>query len=170
MEIVKTDSDEPVGPGEVGRLLFTGFRRQDGHTERYDIGDLGRWVEGPCPCGRKEPRFELMGRHGDVIRIGGTFFNYHRIAAILNDEFSYGGLMQLILETRGLTEAMIICVDGLDATQEQVTEALVRDYDSFAKTIPQRIMELEIREVGHDGFIMNNVSIKLRSIVDRREK
>lgn len=170
LEIVKTDSDEPVGPGEVGRLLFTGFRRQDGHTERYDIGDLGRWVEGPCPCGRKEPRFELMGRHGDVIRIGGTFFNYHRIAAILNDEFSYGGLMQLILETRGLTEAMIICVDGLDATQEQVTEALVRDYDSFAKTIPQRIMELEVREVGHDGFIMNDVSIKLRSIVDRREK
>ena len=111
-----------------------------------------------------------MGRHGDVIRIGGTFFNYHRVAAILNDEFSYGGLMQIILETRGLTEAMIICVDGLNATQEQVTEALIRDYDSFAKTVPQRIMDLEVREVGHDGFIMNNVSIKLRSIVDRREK
>lgn len=170
LEIVRTDSDEPVGPGEVGRLLFTGFRREDGHTERYDIGDLGRWIEGPCPCGRREPRFELMGRHGDVIRIGGTFFNYHRIAAILSGEFSYTGLMQIILETRGLTEAMVICVDGLGATTEEVSDVMVRDYDSFAKTIPQRLMDLEVREVGHDGFIMNDVSIKLRSIVDRREK
>lgn len=170
LEIVKTDRDEPVGPGEVGRLLFTGFRRELGHTERYDIGDLGRWVEGPCPCGRREPRFELMGRHGDVMRIGGTFFNYHRIAAILGERFSYGGLMQIVLETRGLSEAMVICVDGLDADPEDVRRALVEDYDSFAKTVPTRLMELEVREVGRDGFVMNTTSVKLRSIVDRRER
>ncbi len=170
LEIVRMDRDEPVGPGETGRMLFTGFRREEGRTQRYDIGDLGRWVEGPCPCGRREPRFQLLGRHGDVMRIGGTFFNYHRIASILSDEFGYGGLMQVILETRGLSEAMVICVDGLSAGQEAVADALVRSYDSFAKTVPTRLMELEVRDVGPDGFVMNSTSIKLRSIVDRRER
>lgn len=170
MEIVKRDSDEPVEPGEVGRLLFTGFLRQNGHTERYDIGDLGREIPGECPCGRKEPRFELMGRHGDVVRIGGTFFNFHRIAAILTSEFGYKGLMQIILDSVGVGEKMTICVQDLDVPQDEVVSALVKDYDSFEKTVPTGLMELKIRNVRDDEFVMNTSSIKLRNIVDRRIK
>ncbi len=166
MEVVKRDVDEPVEPGEVGRLLFTGFLRQNGYTERYEIGDLGREISGPCPCGRLEPRFELLGRYGDVVRIGGTFFNFHRIAAILASEFGYKGLMQLILESDGIGERMVICVQDLDVPQERVIDALIGDYDSFEKTVPNRLIDVEIRNV--DSFIMNTSSVKLRNVVDRR--
>ncbi len=168
MEIVKRDSDEPAEPGEVGRLLFTGFLRQNGHTERYEIGDLGREIPGQCQCGRLEPRFELLGRYGDVVRIGGTFFNFHRIATILSSEFGYRGLMQLILESEGLGEKMIICVQGLNSSQEEVISALIREYNSFEITVPNNIIDVEIRNVSE--FIMNESSVKLRNVVDRRSK
>lgn len=64
LEILKMDEDKPVDEGEVGRLIFTGFKRENGHTERYEIGDTGRWVEGPCQCGRKQPRFDFLADMG----------------------------------------------------------------------------------------------------------
>ncbi len=170
MEIVKRDSDEPVEPGEVGRLLFTGFLRENGRTERYDIGDLGREIPGDCPCGRRAPGVELLGRPGDVVRMGGTFFNFHRIAAILAEEFDYRGLMQLILESDGVGERMVICVQDLDVPEAEVSEALVREYDSFEKTIPTNLVSLEVRNVPDGGFVMNESSVKLRNVVDRRER
>ncbi|MBQ8180076.1 MAG: aldehyde dehydrogenase family protein [Candidatus Methanomethylophilaceae archaeon] len=168
LEIVATDSDTPVGEGEVGRMLFTGYRRVNGRTERYDIGDLGRWVPGRCPCGRAEPRFELMGRHGDVVRAGGTFFNFHRIAAMLSDGFGYRGSMQIVMDGDGLTDRMTIRLDGSGLTTEEVARILVDGYDSFAKTLPHGLMSLRVEDVGDDGFIMNTSSIKLRNVVDRR--
>lgn len=166
MEVVAEDSDEPVPEGEAGRLLFTGFLRENGRTERYDIGDLGRWVPGRCPCGRAEPRFELLGRHGDVIRSGGTFFNYHRVGAILGERFGYHGLLQIVMDNDGLLEKMTIRVEeSLDGA----VDALVEEYDSFAKVVPTGLVHVIVEAVPHDGFEMNTKSVKLRPVVDLRK-
>jgi len=37
---------------------------------RYDIGDLGCLIDQPCACGRTTPRFRLLGRHGNFVRLG----------------------------------------------------------------------------------------------------
>ena len=169
LEILKMDEDKPVDEGEVGRLIFTGFKRENGHTERYEIGDTGRWVEGPCQCGRKQPRFELLGRYGDVIRMGGTFFNYQKIGKILSDDLKYSGRLQLILERAGLNEKMIFCMENISISSEELTKVLLNSgYDSFMKTVPTGLVEIEARILSPDEFIINNVSIKLKSIIDRR--
>lgn len=168
LEILEMDSDEPVGPGEPGRLIFTGFLRENGRTSRYEIGDMGEWIEGDCPCGRKEPRFRLLGRYGDVMRIGGTFFNFRRISRILDDSLGYRGNLQVILEPDGLRERMVVCVDDQSLTTEEALEAFVREYDSFAKTVPNGIMGFEVRNVGRDGFVVNTTSLKITPVVDRR--
>ena len=170
LEIVRQDSDEPVGEGEAGRMLFTGFLRENGRTERYDIGDLGRWVPGECPCGKREPRFELLGRHGDVVRIGGTFFNYHRIAAVLAHRFGYSGLMQIVLGTDGLTETMSIRVQETEASTEGALDVLVEEYDSFAKVVPTGLVRVTVDRIPDSDFIINDKSVKLRTIVDGRER
>jgi phenylacetate-CoA ligase len=43
-------------------------------VQRYDIGDSGRWLSGPCPCGLTSPRFELLQRHGKL-RIATDFIS-----------------------------------------------------------------------------------------------
>ncbi len=168
LEILKTDRDEPVGPGESGRLIFTGYLRENGRTERYEIGDLGEWIEGPCPCGRKEPRFRLLGRYGDVMRIGGTFFNFRRISKLFDDNLGYRGNMQILLDHDGLEDKMTVCISDGSISTEAAAEMLVGEYDSFAKTLPTGLMGFEVRNVGSDGFIVNTTSLKVTPVVDRR--
>ena len=169
LEILKTDSDEPVGPGEPGRLIFTGYLRENGRTSRYEIGDMGEWIEGDCPCGRKEPRFRLLGRYGDVMRIGGTFFNFRRISKILADSLGYKGNLQIVLDNPdGLTDRMTLLVDDQSVTGESALEALTAEYDSFSKTVPHGLMLFEVDCVGSGGFIVNSTSLKVTPVVDRR--
>ncbi len=170
LEILKMDSDAPAAKGEVGRLIFTGFLRENGRTERYEIGDTGAWLdEERCPCGRGEARFRLGARYGDVMRVGGTFFNYLRISKVLSDRLGYTGRLQIILSRDGLIEVMTLCVENTAMTAADAANAMLSDgYDSFEKTLPTGLMRLDVRHVAPDGFIMNTTSAKLRSIIDER--
>jgi phenylacetate-CoA ligase len=44
----------PHGGPTVGRLLVTPLRHPWMSLLRFDVGDLARLAEGPCPCGRRE--------------------------------------------------------------------------------------------------------------------
>ncbi len=169
LEILKVGSDEPVGPGEPGRLIFTGYLRENGRTSRYEIGDMGEWIEGDCPCGRREPRFRLLGRYGDVMRIGGTFFNFRRISKILTDSLGYCGNLQVVLDSpEGLTDRMTLLVDDPSVTRDAALKVLAAEYDSFSKTVPHGLMLFEVDCVGSGGFIVNATSLKITPVVDRR--
>jgi phenylacetate-CoA ligase len=45
----------------LGRVLVTKLNSRGMPFIRYDIGDLGEWVHGECPCGRHIPRLRLAG-------------------------------------------------------------------------------------------------------------
>jgi phenylacetate-CoA ligase len=63
VEIVGPDG-QPCQPGQTGHLLVTAFRNLAMPLIRYDTGDLGEAVAGPCPCGRTLPSFgEVAGRY-----------------------------------------------------------------------------------------------------------
>lgn len=117
-----------------------------------------------------EPRFELLGRHGDVVRVGGTFFNYHRVAAILAHRFGYNGLMQIVLGTEGLTDTMSIRLQESGAPTDGALDVLVEEYDSFAKVVPTGLVRVSVDRIPDGDFIMNEKSVKLRTIVDGRER
>ena len=96
LEVVDLESDVPVKKGAVGRFLFTSKVRHGQKIERYAIGDVGRILEGQCQCQRKGVRFELLGRHGDVFRIGSTFLSYQKFQKILIDQFEFEGSFSYI--------------------------------------------------------------------------
>ncbi|AIN17605.1 acyl-CoA reductase family protein [Yersinia rochesterensis] len=107
LEIVDLDHDEPVAPGESGRMLFTSITREGQKIIRYEIGDIGRWIEGECACGVTSPRFELLGRHGDLIRIGTLFIQPQQLAKLANVP------VQFILEYSSCgCELIRLLVDG----------------------------------------------------------
>jgi len=97
LEVVDLENDIPVMNGEIGRLLFTSKVRNGQSIKRYEIGDVGKIIDGVCACGRKGVRFELLGRHGDVFRIGSIFLSYQKFQKILVDYFEYEGAFQLHL-------------------------------------------------------------------------
>jgi phenylacetate-CoA ligase len=57
----------PAEPGAVGRLAVTDLINRAMPLVRYDVGDMGRLHPGPCPCGRRTARVEVLGRAQEVL-------------------------------------------------------------------------------------------------------
>ncbi len=170
LEIFRVGEDVPVGPGETGRLLFTSRCRAGQELVRYEIGDLGRWVEEPCPCGRREPRFELLGRTGDVFKAGGPFLSYGRFASMLSDRLGYGGRAQVRLENRGTRTVLALLVErGGLSDLAAARQLLVDGYPELGYCLTHGLnLDFDLVEVDDDGFTVVPETGKLRHIVDRR--
>ena len=170
LEIFKMDEDKTVDKGETGRLIFTSLSRKGQDLFRYEIGDLGRWVDEPCKCGRKSPRFELLGRFGDIFKMG-PLFNYNEFKKILEDEFRYGDELQLILDTAGANKQKIIVrlskLAGI--TPEQIRKALLDNYAVLEDmVVNDDLIELTVETVDGKDFVKIESSGKLHKIIDNR--
>lgn len=68
LEIIDSEG-RPVPAGRPGRLVCTGLLNEAQPLVRYEIGDLGAWRAGNCPCGRDHmPIVEgIAGRSNDVL-------------------------------------------------------------------------------------------------------
>jgi len=62
--------DRPAGRGEMGRILITDLANYAMPLIRYEIGDVGRFIDSPCDCGTAAPRLEVRGRLQDCLQAG----------------------------------------------------------------------------------------------------
>ena len=67
------EADRAVVGGAAGRLVVTNLYRSLMPIIRYDVGDIGTWLDGPCPCGQPGRRFRLLGRDGSRGPLGHFF-------------------------------------------------------------------------------------------------
>ncbi|WP_169457990.1 acyl-CoA reductase [Ottowia thiooxydans] len=172
LEIVEMDRDVPVQGNAVGRLLFTPLMRSAPRIERYEIGDLGRWVDGPCACGRQEPRFELLGRLGDVFKAG-PLMNYRHFADVLSKSFAYAGAVQLHLRSAGARTVLDIWVGTQWDTNlsQALSEELFQHYEPLQCVTENALpFELNIVPVPNDQFVRNEASGKLIHVCDHRHQ
>lgn len=107
LEIVALEQDVPVVDDEVGRLLFTSKKREGQQVQRYEVGDTGRWLPGQCACGLDSPRFELLQRHGSLLRVGSDFICLNELGRHLQAPFQLhldhapDGLERLLIRSPG---------------------------------------------------------------------
>jgi len=171
LEIFKMDEDRPVDKGETGRLIFTSLARKGQDLIRYEIGDLGRWVDEPCACGRKSPRFELLGRFGDIFKMG-PLFNYNEFRKILDEKLGYAGELQLILDTTETEKQQIVVRLNKDAGREskQVYDALVNNYHYlYDMVVNDDLIDLVVELIDESEFNKIESSGKLHKIIDKRK-
>ena len=159
LEIVEFAQDVPVKGNETGRLVFTSHGREGHSITRYDIGDSGRWVDGACACGLRSPRFELLQRHGKLIRIGSDFISLSELTQRLQVPF------QLVLDH---------APDGRDRLQlrSELTssEVLARlaDYSTLTTLIESGLLVMEVEVCVPGKFTRNAHSGKTAAVIDAR--
>ncbi|RLU11114.1 long-chain-fatty-acyl-CoA reductase [Pseudomonas prosekii] len=159
LEIVQLEQDLPVQGEEVGRLLFTSRARQSQTVRRYEVGDTGRWVPGCCACGLTSPRFELLERHGHLLRIGTEFISPSQLAQ------NAGVPIQLVLDhTPDGRERLIV---RTDADAQWIRKKLMAD-TSLAAAVNALMLSLEIITCAITQFERNNHSGKTPLVIDRR--
>jgi phenylacetate-CoA ligase len=159
LEIVGFDEDVAVSGDDVGRLIFTSTARDGQVVQRYDIGDSGRWVTGLCACGLTSPRFELLQRHGKLIRIGTDFISLSELAERLQSPF------QLLLDHSP---------DGVERmrlrTEHSSAEALARlaGYSTLATVMQSGLLILEVEVCPVEHFTRHKHSGKTPVLIDSR--
>ena len=73
LEVLDPETLEPVGPGQVGELVFTNLTRQGMPLLRYRTRDLASYDDSPCPCGRSSRRLSrIQGRSDDMLIVKGV--------------------------------------------------------------------------------------------------
>lgn len=160
LEIVQIEQDVPVQNNEIGRLVFTSLARQDQTVRRYEIGDTGRWMPGTCPCGLDSPRFELLQRHGKLVRIGTEFISPSAL------QQSVGLPIQVLLDhTANGVERMRV---RADADADQVYNQLMT-HIAVANAVSAALLIVEIEVCVEHEFTRNKHSGKTPLIIDQRQ-
>lgn len=170
LEIVELERDAPVQGDAVGRLLFTPQARSVPRIERYEIGDLGRWITEHCPCGRQEPRFELLGRMGDVFKAG-PLMNYADFVRVLSEHLHYSGPVQLHLRSDGPGTLIDIWLDTQWPAERSpaAIEALFTHVSVLQQSRALQLpTALRISVQPNEAFAANAVSGKIAHIIDHR--
>ncbi|WP_369373807.1 acyl-CoA reductase [Streptomyces sp. cg36] len=169
LEIVDLEADRPVEPGETGRLVFTTHARRGQRLGRYVIGDLGRALPGRCPCGSHAPRFELLGRTGDVMRVATYFVNHRRLVAIAQESTRYSGELQSVLTRDEVRERLTVRVERSAAPgPEPLREAFLTGCPELASAVGEGLLDLVVEAVDGASLDRSATSGKLRSVVDLR--
>lgn len=169
VEVVDVAADRPVPTGEVGRLVFTSRLRQGQRLERYLIGDLGRILPGPCACGSTVPRIELLGRHGDVVRVGACSFHHGNAAAVLEERLGYSGEMQFIVTSGAERETLTVVLDERYCDNPgDARRVLDEDVWELAEAQEDGMLTLDVVAVDAATMVRTPTSGKLRKVVDRR--
>lgn len=169
-EIVEIDSDKP---SQMGRLLVSTKMREGQTIKRYDIGDLVKRMDGTCECGRQGLRIELMGRHGDVFRVGSSFFNYAKFARILSEELNYSFEFQIRLLGRSKElsqETMVFILDNrFETSDNEIIQVLNSFEHDFKESVTlERVLNFKIVRIETNQFEKVVSSGKLKHIIDER--
>ena len=170
LEILKLDKDEPAEFGEVGRLVWTPMDQENTPIKRYEIGDLGRFVKEPCKCGRLSPRFELLGRFGDVFKFATNYVNYKTIKSIFAEKMNYNGWLQVLLSYDNISCMTICTEEDFTYPEEKAIEILKENYPEIEECLRDKTGKVTVKKQKKDDFILSTGGGKVRSVIDRRNQ
>ena len=173
LEILKLHEDIPVKGSEIGRLIFTSKDHSSNKPPRYEIGDVGQWVDTDgtnCACGRAAPRFRLLGRMGDTFRAGSMYLNYQKFMQILSQHAGYEGELQIIIDPGGIRERLTLLLSNQQPlSEERAKELCCANYaDLNDAVVVENLLRLECLRVDPASMFRTQASGKLVHVLDRR--
>lgn len=170
LEILQLETQEPVGENEVGRILITKKSIKDPALNRYEIGDLGKWIHDPCDCGHTSPKFKLMGRHGDIVRCGAKFINFREICQLILKNTSYTDDIQMVIDNSSTDSDHITLrlLESAKGQEEAIIKLLRNNIKDLKLSLDAHHVTLEIATLPISEFDIAKASGKVRPIIDNR--
>ena len=111
---------------DQGELVFTTLRREGMPLLRYKSGDRGRWAV--CCCGLPFSAIQLAGRIDDMIIVGDMNLYGRIIAEAVAKVKGTTGRMSICLEKTGLTDKLVLNIEGKDINENDVKQVLFEVY------------------------------------------
>jgi phenylacetate-CoA ligase len=147
LEVLR-DDNTPAAPGELGRVVLTDLCNTVMPLIRYDLGDVARLADGPCPCGLNTVSLVgIEGRRRDVIQsVDGTAVTPYEADAIFRDVPGIDAY-RLVQRKNGSYRISLLSPDGLPAeARDRVTANARRLLGAEA-----RLRVREVRQMPAEG-------------------
>jgi len=132
LEMVDLETmSKPVSPGEKGIVVLTPLCRRCVPLIRFNLKDITRVTEEPCPCGRTSLRIDqVSGRVDDLRKIRGVFFSPSVIEEVIRSEFPEVVEFQTVLSQKGIAPVLTLRLEldpSLAGTQEERIQERIRE-------------------------------------------
>src|SRR5437763_4532087 len=134
-EVVDPETGQPGPSGEVGELVLTTLTKEALPVVRYRTGDVTRFVDEECPCGRTHRRIaRFSGRVDDMLVIRGVNVFPSEIEAVLLDDPAVAGQYAIVVDRRKTMPELEVRAELASA------EAMPLRHDVVAR-LEQRLQE-----------------------------
>lgn len=177
VEIVDESRQTHCQLGEVGMLYTTTFPRRLTPIVRYRVGDKARWIAGDCPCGRTTPRFKLLGRGDDTVRIGFDSIDYEFIQSAVSNVRPALGSIQIEKERETGKDRLTIRIeiDNNDSNYnndgnlpQDIADTIISARPTLREGIANgSVWPVQVHMVALNSLPRNPRTGKLMRVVDR---
>jgi phenylacetate-coenzyme A ligase PaaK-like adenylate-forming protein len=160
---------ETLLPAEEGLVVVTNLDRRLQPVIRYNLGDLARHVRGACPCGRTAPRFELLHRGDDSLRIGYATLTYAEVMAALAPVAGLTSAIQLVRTREARKDRLTLRVEAPGTVDpSEVVRALERAKPDLGKLLASGYLHpIAVDVLPPGGIPRLPVSGKLKRVIDQ---
>jgi phenylacetate-CoA ligase len=172
-EVVDPGTGKVVDYGQEGTPVYTHLERNSQPLIRYQSGDLTRWTDEPCECGRTYPRLPmgLYGRIDDMFIVRGENIYPSAIEGVLREIPGVGGEYRIIITRQDVMDELGVQVEY---APEVAAEASL---NPERLTALQREIELRLRAViGIRARVqllapnsLERTEFKSRRVIDQRD-
>jgi len=165
-QVCDPKSFQPVPFGREGTPVYTHLERTSQPMIRLVSGDLARWTDEPCPCGRSYPRLPqgIYGRIDDMFIVRGENIYPGAVEDVLRAMDGFGGEFQIIVSRRETMDELLIRAE-VDASHWPARE-------QFEATVRERLKaRLGVRPIVElvPGGTIPRTEFKARRVIDDRE-
>ena len=177
VEILDTETNEVItAPGKAGKIVVTNVNRHLMPTIRFDVGDMGAWVERP-EGGRRLRRFELLGRSDEVLIIGGFNLSLEMVAGVVGQVPGLSGHFRMVARTEGMLDKLVVEVESevpLEPAhardlEAQLLKVLYHEKKEFQTWLDHHSIAVpEAVVLGPDELARNPRTGKIKQVVEER--
>jgi phenylacetate-CoA ligase len=163
---VEIESDSSL-PGDCGHLIVTDLFNRATPLIRYRTGDVARFVEGECPCGRSLRKISAVeGRLTDMIFLP----NGRKVPGVsLTNRVvkNFEEISELQIIQKGYTSFTVRYVRGPKFSASSLEKFLVSFYDYIDTRVVvtfEEVHKIPIERSGKVRFVINEMNLEQVSV------
>ncbi|MCX5781071.1 MAG: phenylacetate--CoA ligase [Firmicutes bacterium] len=170
VEIVDTQTLQPVPPGQMGEVVITSLSREAVPVVRYRTKDISSLNFAPCDCGRTTARLsKITGRSDDMMVIRGVNVFPSQIESVLVSIEELAPHYQIILYKKGFLDDLEIMVE--------LSESAFTDNYSQLEAIEHKLKQQLFKTLSLnpkvrfvEPFSIERSAGKAVRVIDKRDK
>jgi phenylacetate-CoA ligase len=169
IEILDTETGEPLPPGEKGEMVVTMLQKEALPMIRFRIGDITSYDDAVCACGRTHPRvMRISGRVDDMLIIRGINVFPSQVEYTLLSIPEVGQHFMIEVDRKGALDDMLVKVEvRKEAFSDKITDlmAIRKKVEHRLRNALNVAVDVELVEPGS----LPRFEGKAKRVIDRRK-